>query len=126
MKYILIFIFSIVISATTSFAQLSDKTADKAVKSYLISLNYSNPGIVESAIENIMVLKLYYPERDYSQIIQKLDELRLTNTQKNIRVKAFIAANYLKYPQQSNLGTKNSHKVAIKKLLDSVDSNWQV
>jgi len=124
MKYFLIFILCLVISPSTSFAQLSDKSADKAVKSYLINLNYSNPGVVESTIENIMVSKLYYPEKDYSQVIQKLDELTLSNSQKTIRVKAFIAANYLKYPQQFNWAKKNHQKEAIKKLLNSVDSIW--
>ena len=93
-----------------------------------------------------MVLKLYYPETDYSQIIQKLDELNLGKDTKTIRVKAFIAANYLKnphfitdnfskYPWQYRLIKINNpelpvqklvNKQAIKKLLNSVDNIFGV
>ncbi len=126
MKYILTFIFCIVLSTSTSFAQTSNQSFDKIINSYLTGLNYSNPGVVESTIENIMILKLYYPEQDYSQVIQKLDELKLENVKKAIQVKAFIATNYLKNPQQFNSVKKSKQKIAIRKLLNSVDSIWRV
>ena len=142
MKYILTFIFCLIITTSASFAQSPDKSVDRAVKAYLTSINSSNLGVVESTIENVMVLKLYCPEIDYSQIIQKLDELNLGNYPKTIRVKAFIAANYLKnphfitdnfskYPWQYRLIHINNpelpvqemlNKQAIKKLLNSVDN----
>ncbi len=142
MKYILTFIFCLIITTSASFAQSPDKSVDRAVKAYLTSINSSNLGVVESTIENVMVLKLYYPENDYSQIIQKLDELNLGKYPKTIWVKAFIAANYLKnphfitdsfstYPWQHKLIKINNpelpvqemfNKQAIKKLLNSVDN----
>ncbi len=142
MKYILTFIFCLIITTSASFAQSPDKSVDRAVKAYLTSVNSSNLGVVESTIENVMVLKLHYPEKDYSQIIQKLDELNLGNYPKTIRIKAFIAANYLKnphfitdnfskYPWQYRLMKINNpelpvqemlNKQAIKKLLNSVDN----
>jgi hypothetical protein len=145
MKYIFTFLFCLIFSASTSFAQLSDTMLNKAVESYLTSLDYSNPGVVEGAIENVMVLKLYYPDKDYSKIIQKLDELTHVNNPKSIRVKAFIAANYLKNPnfiepdyskyhQEYNLIRRNEqresikhqlNKVAIRKLLNSVEFVWR-
>ncbi len=144
MKYILTFIIFLIITTSASFAQLSDKSVDRAVIVYLTNINSSNPGVVESAIENVMVLKLYYPETDYSQIIQKLDELNLGNGPKTIRVKAFIASNYLKNPHfiTDNFSTYSwqykwikinnpelpvqemFNKQAIKKLLNSVDNIW--
>ncbi len=126
MKYILTFIFCIVLSTSTSFAQTSNQSFDKIINSYLTGLNYSNPGVVESTIENIMILKLYYPEQDYSQVIQKLDELKLENVKKAIQVKAFIATNYLKNPQKFNSVKKSNQKIAIRKLLNSVESIWRV
>jgi hypothetical protein len=144
MKYILTFIFCLFITTSASFAQSSDKSVDRAVKAYLTSLNSSNPGVVESTIENVMVLKVYHPEKDMSQIIQKLDELNLGKDTKTIRVKAFIAANYLKnphfitenfshYPWQAKLIKINNpelpvqelvNRQAIKELLNSVDNIW--
>ncbi len=126
MKYFLTFIFCLVISTSTSFAQSSDQSFDKVAKAYLTGLSYSNPGVVESTIENIMILKLYYPEEDFSQVISKLEKLTLGNAKKTIRVKAFIAANYLINPQQFNVVKKRNQKLAIKKLLNSVDSIWRV
>jgi len=144
MKYILTFIFCLIITTSTSFAQSSDKSVDRDLSTYLTNLNSTIPGIVESTIENVMVLKVYNPEKDYSQIIQKLDELNLGNGSKTMRVKAFIAANYLKnphfitenfshYPWQAKLIKINNpelpvhelvNKQAIKNLLNSVDNIW--
>ena len=142
MKYILTFIFCLIITTSTSFAQSSDKSVDRDLSTYLTNLNSTIPGVVESTIENVMVLKLHNPEKDYSQIIQKLDELNLGNDSKIIRVKAFIAANYLKNPHYitDNFSTypwqykwtkinnpefsaqKLFNKQAIEKLLNSVDN----
>ena len=144
MKYILTFIFCLIITTSASFAQSSDKSVDRDYSTYLTNLNSTIPGVVESTIENVMVLKLYNPEKDYSQIIQKLDELNLGNGSKTIRVKAFIAANYLKnphfitenfshYPWQAKLIKINNpelpvqelvNRIAIKELLNSVDNIW--
>ncbi len=126
MKYFLTLIFCIALSTSTSFAQTSNHSFDKIINSYLTGLNHSNPGVVESAIEKVMILKLYYPEQDYSQVTLKLDELKLENAKKTIQVKAFIAANYLKNPRQFNSVKKNNQKIAIKKLLNSVDSIWHI
>ena len=126
MKYFLTFIFCLVISTSASFAQISDKAGDKALKNYLIGLNHTNLGVVESAIENVMILNLNYPDGDYTKIIKKLDEMTLSNKQNNIRVKAFVAASYIKYPVEYN-GIKQSHqKEDVKELLHAIDSKMQV
>lgn len=120
MKYLLTTIFCLVISTSTSFAQMSERVGDKAIKHYLISLGYSNPGVVESAIENIMILNLNYPDGDYSKIIQKLDEMTLGNKQKSTCVKAFVVAGYLKYPVQYNGVKQSHHSEDVKELLHAV------
>ena len=96
MKYLLTTIVCLVISTSTSFAQMSERVGDKAIKHYLISLGYSNPGVVQSAIENIMIFNLNYPDGDYSKIIQKLEEMTLGITQKSQGVNACVLAGYLK------------------------------
>ena len=144
MKYILTFIFCLIITTSASFAQSSDKSVDRDLSTYLTNLNSTIPGVVESTIENVMVSKAYYPEKDYSQFIQKLDELNIGNGPKTIRVKAFIAANYLKnphfikdnfsqYPWQAKMIKIDNpelpvqelvNRQAIKELLNSVNNIW--
>jgi hypothetical protein len=145
MKYILTFIFCLIITTSVSFAQESDKSIDTAMSTYLTNLNSTSPGVVENTIENVMVLKLYYPNKDYSSFIQKLDEINLSDHPNTIRVKALIAANYLrnpqfdtdnliKYPWQYKMIKMNNPEVPIEKLvseehikqlLNSVESIWQ-
>ena len=144
MKYLLTFILFLIISTSASFAQSSADSVDTDLSTYLTNLNSTIPGIVESNIENVMVSKVYHPEKDYSQIIQKLDELNLGDGPKTIRVKAFIAFNYLKnphfikdnfshYPWQAKWTKINNpdllvqervNREAIKELLNSVDTIW--
>lgn len=83
-----------------SIAQTQQKESIKAERNYLHALNHENSGVVESAIVKVMILKLHYPEKDYKQLIDKLDELSLEGSPMMIRVKASIARNYLKYPER--------------------------
>jgi len=126
MKHFLTFLICLIISTSASFAQIADQIISRALDSYIISLEHYNPGVVESAIENVMVLKSYYPKKDYSQVIQKLDELTLGHSQKTTRVKAMVAANFLKNTNELSWIDINDRKVAIKRLLDSVREIWRV
>lgn len=81
---------------------------NKAPKNYLQGLNHFVPGIVESSITGVMELKKYYPELDFSDIIKKLDDLAINGETREIRIKAFIATNYLKNPESFNWIKKGS------------------
>lgn len=80
------------------FAQWDAQKVEKAYQSYLQSLNHPNNGVVESAIINIMKLKLVYPDLDYAKLTKKLETLAFEGDNKSIRYKAYIAANFLKHP----------------------------
>jgi len=104
----------VLLAISFSFAQKPGPALQNAEKNYLIGLNHQNPGVVESAIINTMVLKLYYPEKDFSNIIIKLDNISLENPEKIVRVKAFIASNYLKHPDRFNWIEKGDYESAVK------------
>ena len=86
----------------TIFAQKQGVTLSNAPANYLQGLNHYNAAIAESAIYNVMLLKRYYPDLDFSKISIKLDDLAVNGQNKSIRIKAFIATNYIKNPEQYN------------------------
>ncbi|KAA3608487.1 MAG: hypothetical protein D8M58_19620 [Calditrichaeota bacterium] len=99
--------------AGLAVAQHNGSALQNAERNYLIGLKHSNNGVVESAIINTMILKTYHPEKDFSQITKKLDSLSLESPKKTIRLKAFIASNYLKHPERFNWIEKGDYEQAI-------------
>ena len=98
-------LYTIVISLMligTVFAQKPRVNISNAAANYLQGLNHDNAAIAESAIYNVMLLKRYYPNVDFSKISAKLDDLTVNGQNKSIRIKAFIATNYIKNPDQNN------------------------
>ena len=85
-----------------TFAQKPVDAVLDAPANYLRGLNHSNTAIAESTIFNVMLLKRYYPKLDFTKINKKLDDLAINGPNKSIRVKAFIATNYIKNPEQYN------------------------
>ena len=104
----------VVLAYSFSIAQAQGNGLKNAEKNYLSSLNHQNSGVVESAIVNCMILKLHYPDKNYKQIIKRLNELTLQDPNKIIRVKASIASNYLTYPERFKWIEKNDYKQTIK------------
>ncbi len=114
MRKIIITLSIIFITAGLSAAQTTSRSFQNAEKNYLKGLRHVNQGVVESAIINTMILKLYHPQKECKQIIEKLDSLSLENPEKTIRLKAFIASNYLKHPEQYNWIEGGDYEQAIK------------
>ncbi len=96
-----VMLFVVVIFSLTNYAQGNDNATGKAAiakKAFEVcppSLNSDIPGIVESTIYNIILIKKYYPSADYSSIIKKLDKIAETNSDPSIRFKAHLASIYL-------------------------------
>jgi transcription termination factor NusB len=78
-----------------------DKAAiNHAVKNYVRALKCENIGVVESAIINLMALKYYYPDNDYSSVVEQLELLEDDGRTKSIRFTAYIVKNYFNYPDR--------------------------
>jgi hypothetical protein len=90
---------------------ISEKSLERGTKNYLAALQRDNIGAKESAITNIMIMKLYFPQRNYTEVISKLTELCTEGSTKQIRYKAYIACNYLKHPERYNWIKKDSFDV---------------
>ncbi len=94
----------------TEMNSIPDESLQRGAINYYTALNRDNKGIIESAITNIMIMRLYFPERDYEKCILKLTELSTEGTSKQIRYKSFIACNYLKHPERYTWIKKDSFK----------------
>lgn len=114
-KLVAILFASVLISSFNIYGQDDDMPAptqsilDKAYKVCPTSLESEIPGIVESSIYNVILLKKYYPSADYSWIIDKLNEISEKNTDPSIRFKAHLASTYLNFSSLINVQPK-SHK----------------
>jgi len=89
---------------------ISDQSLQRASINYYFALSRKNTGVIESAITNIMIMKLYFPERNYENFITKLTELSTDGKSKQIRYKSYIACNYLKHPERYSWIKKDSFK----------------
>ena len=94
----------------SNLKSIPDQSLQRAAINYYIALNRDNNGIIESAITNIMIMKLYFPERKYDKFITKLTELSTEGASKQIRYKSYIACNYLKHPERYTWIKKDSFK----------------
>lgn len=83
-----------------AFAQRTEKTINKALKHYEENLTNDNEGVVKSSIQNIMRLKVAYPEIDYSDVRKKLEDLSFESESKIVRYMAYVAVDIIKYPEQ--------------------------
>jgi len=83
------------------YAQAQDPV-ERGIDNYLKALGSKNTGLVESAIINVMKLKTAYPEKDYSRIMEVLDQLSRSASIRAIRYEAFVALNYLEHPERFN------------------------
>ena len=73
---------------------------EMAVNNYKNALESDNLGMTESAILNILKLKYYYPDYDYSSLIEPLESLETNAENKTIRIMSYIVKNYLTYPER--------------------------
>jgi hypothetical protein len=99
MKKLSILIISVILMAGLVQGQNEAKALAIAPDVYLANLNHELPGIVESTIINMMIFKLYCPEKNFEKICKKLDELTVKGSTESIRFKAFVAVCYIKYGQ---------------------------
>jgi len=98
--YTLIAVFAVLTFASNVFAQWNMERIQKAYCCYENSLNHPINGVVESAIINIMKMKLVCPDLDYRDLTKRLEKLSFEGNTKSIRYKAYIATNFLKHPER--------------------------
>ena len=108
-----ILLFAVVVFSISTYGQNDDiatpkqSILDMAYKVCPKSLDSDIPGIVESSIYNVILLKKYYPSADYSNIIDKLNEISDKNVDPGIRFKAHLASMYLNFSSLINVQPKS-------------------
>ena len=83
------------ILVTFTFANQKTVDTKKVNRNIENGLTHQNPGVVESSIRVAVLMKIAYPDADYDEIIDELEDLIMDGANKNIRLKALIAADYL-------------------------------
>ena len=92
------------------FAGQDSISAEKISENYLVGLKHENIGVVESAIRTAILLKIKYPNIDYDDIIDELEELTYEGANQVIRLKAFIAKDYFNNFAQHNWLKKGKYE----------------
>jgi hypothetical protein len=89
------------IFSVSAFSQdhVTEDYLDRTLEAYHSSLNSDASTVVESAIYNIIVLKNYYPNKDYSDVIKSLKKLVNDGNTAKLRYIAQLASLYFEYPE---------------------------
>lgn len=88
------------ILSKTAFSQeqRSEEYLDKALIAYEYSLDFKLPAVAESAIYNVIVMKKFYPNNDYSDVVDVITDLVSEGKTPTLRYKAHLASLYFEYP----------------------------
>jgi len=114
----------LLLSINSGIAQ-SYKAAKASVPNYYKALNSDNHGMVESAIENLVKLKVQSPDLDFSKVIKKLDQLTEDGQTIQIKYKAFVANLYLESPEKFNWITSEDKEKQVK-LFDTMFAQLEI
>ena len=114
----------LLLSINSGIAQ-SYEAVKAAVPNYYKALTSDNHGMVESAIENLVKLKLFAPDLDFSKVAEKLDQLTEDGQTIQIKYKAFVANLYLESPEKFNwLSSEDKDKQV--KLFDTMFAQLEI
>ena len=88
------------ILSKTAFSQeqKSQEYLNKAIKAYEYSLDFKLPAVAESAIYSVIVLKKYYPNNDFDDLKDMINDLAADGKTATLRYKAQLASLYFEYP----------------------------
>ncbi len=95
----------------------------KLMKAFDASLRSDVPGIVESTIYNLVEYKNFFPEREYSRLVQVLNDLARNSPDSTIAYKATLAQMYLSYGssvENVSVFTPYDHETAFKAVADQL------
>jgi len=95
MKLLLTFLLVILFVSPT--LANSERLIKNALPNYELALSSNNNGLIISAVENVVELKIRAPYLDLSKIITKLDKLSESETPE-IKYKSFVVSSFLKNP----------------------------
>lgn len=99
----------------------------KLMKAFDSSLRSNVPGIVESTIYNLVEYKSFFPEREYSRLVQTLSDVARSSADSTIAYKAGLAVMYLSYGTRLDdvtVFTPYNHETAFKVAADQLSKKF--
>jgi len=103
-----------------------EQKAEKVFNLIPASLDSKAQGIVEGTIYNVIITKKYYPTANYTEIIDKLNEIAVENPDPSIRVKALLASIYLSKSDIINIVPNFStfdHEYIYNQIMEQLNNN---
>ncbi len=122
-------VFSVGIFAKDSTAAKAKLFYQRALEISQSSLENKIPGIVEGSIYNVVLLKKYYPNADYSNVIDELNKIAESYPVTSIRYKAHLASMYLTMGNGIEVSPKKDtyeHEYIFKQIADQLESKLLV
>ena len=130
----------LLLTSANSLAQDNNTTLDSSVYSKIInraallnnfqaSLRSDVKGIVEGTIYNIVVFKRYFPEENYSKVIDNLSTVMEKNGDPSISYKAQLALMYLRHANTIEITPKLhavEHEYIFKEISQKLEKNLLV
>jgi len=98
MRIIAIIMTLLIVVTSTTFAANLNKIENRiqlATEGYLIALKSDNPGIRNSALQQLAVLKARYPNYDLTKVEKQVKKLSHKDSELLIRINANITYRYL-------------------------------
>jgi hypothetical protein len=126
---LLLALLTLTVFSGSSFAE--EKKAPKktvvqrAFEVFPKSLDSDYQGIVESTIYNVILLKKYYPNENYSSFVKKLNEIAEESTDPSIRYKAHLASTYLTFSDMIQVQPKDhvyEREYLFKQITDQLEN----
>jgi hypothetical protein len=121
--------FAVAVFSGSSFAEekkaAKKSVVERAFEVFPPSLNSDYQGIVESTIYNVILLKKYYPNENYSSFVKKLNEIAEENTDPSIRYKAHLASIYLTFSDKIQIEPKEhvfEREYLFKQITDQLEN----
>ncbi len=134
LNFVLIFSLAVTAFSANIFAKDSTETKAKinyqrALEIFRSSLESRIPGIVEGSIYNVVLLKKYYPNADYSNVIDELNKIAEDYPVASIRYKAHLATMYLTMSNGIEVEPRRNvyeHEYLFKQIADQLESKLLV
>ncbi len=94
--------FAVLAITSTNFGEqkknaLNKQVIENALREFPNSLKIGVPGIIESTIYNIVLVKKYFPDEDYNNVIKALSKVAQSSDDPSLKFKAHLALIYLTY-----------------------------
>ncbi|MHB9012633.1 MAG: hypothetical protein ACYC49_10490 [Ignavibacteriaceae bacterium] len=95
-------VFAVLAITSTNFSEqknnaLNKQVIENALREFPNSLKTGVPGIIESTIYNIVLVKKYFPNEDYNNVIKALSKVAQSSDDPSLKFKAHLALIYLTY-----------------------------